>query len=286
MDQPQFLGFEMGESRGTDIVILPVPFQGTASYQKGMDSGPAAIIEASNFLETYDEELDTVLLKRHGILTLNAVTVKEQPEEVVGQVYEIAKKMLDEGKFLVVIGGEHSITPGFVKSIAEKYQEFSILHLDAHTDLREEYDGTKWSHACSLKRGREYTKSTVAVGIRSQCQEEVDLIKKEKIPVFYAKDSMGNDEWMKKAIFHLKEKVFITIDVDIFDPSIMPSTGTPEPGGMGWYQVLRFLRKVFAEREVVGFDVVELMPIEGLKAPDFLVAKLVYKLLNYRFYPR
>ena len=198
-------------------------------------------------------------------------------------VYENVKTLFSDNKFPVIVGGEHSITVGCVKAFSEKYNDFSVLQLDAHADLREEYDGTKFSHACAMKRCLDLCKNIVSVGIRSLCKEEADYIEENKIKMFWAKDIHDNDDWMEDAISKLSENIYITIDLDVFDPSIMPSVGTPEPGGLGYYQVLKFLRKMFVKKNVVGFDIVELCPNENNVSSDFTAAKVLYKIIGYKF---
>jgi agmatinase len=208
------------------------------------------------------------------------VTEKSSPEAMVNAVEKAADKYLNQNKFLVGLGGEHSVTTGFVRAYARHFDNLSVLQLDAHTDLRPEYHGSPYSHASVMSRVREIC-PFVQVGIRSMDIVEKPFLVDEKL--FLAEDIYDNDDWMDDAVDQLTENVFITIDLDVFDPSIMPSTGTPEPGGLYWYQVIKFLRRVIEDKNVVGFDVVELAPVGDNKAPDFLAAKLVYKLLTYKF---
>ncbi|HZK06848.1 MAG TPA: agmatinase [Bacteroidales bacterium] len=260
-------------------VVLPVPYDETSTWGKGADNGPAAIIEASANMELYDIETDTEIYKT-GIYTAEAVTEKSSPEAMVNAVEKAADKYLKQNKFLVGLGGEHSVTTGFVRAYARHFDNLSVLQLDAHTDLRPEYQGSPYSHASVMSRVREIC-PFVQVGIRSMDIVEKPFLVDEKL--FLAEDIYDNDDWMEDAVDQLTENVFITIDLDVFDPSIMPSTGTPEPGGLYWYQVIKFLRRVIEEKNVVGFDVVELAPVDDNKAPDFLAAKLIYKLLTYKF---
>ncbi len=263
----------------SEIVILPVPYDGTSSWIKGSSKGPAAIIEASEYLELYDIETK-ISVYRKGIHTLPYLKVKnsEKPESVISKIQSETEKHKD--KFMVILGGEHSITTGVVKALKKNHQKFSVLQLDAHTDLRESYKGSPYSHASVMARVKEIC-PIVQVGIRSTAEEEIDLVDWNR--VFLAKDIYDNDLWIKSALNKLEEKVYITIDVDVFETSIMPSTGTPEPGGLGWYRVLDFLKKVAESKEIISFDVVELCPNDQNKSPDFLSAKLVYKLLSYIF---
>jgi len=263
-------------------VILPVPYEKTTTYVKGTKNGPNAIIAASRNMEIYDEELEKNI-SDVGICTLNPLIIDKNPEEMTKDVFENVKKLLDDNKFPVIIGGEHSITPGIVRAMTGKNNDLSVLQLDAHTDLREEYDGTKFSHACAMRRSLESCKNIVPIGIRSLCDEEADFIKKNNMKIFWAKDIFDNDDWINEAVSKLSNNVYLTLDLDVLDPSIMPSTGTPEPGGLGYYPVLRFLKKVFEEKNVVGFDVVELCPNKNNISPDFTAAKVIYKMIGYKF---
>lgn len=267
------------------VVILPMGFGGTVSYGSGTEHGPEAIIQASMHMELFDIELQKDI-SQMGICSIKQPSFSKDAEKVHEVVYASVKKILDDKKFPVMLGGEHAISSGMARALKEKYPKLSVLQVDAHSDLRDKYaeppaHPSVWSHACVMKRIRDMGIPTVAVGIRSQCDEEVALVKKEKIPMFYAKDMVDNDAWMGQAIKVLSDHVFITFDIDAFDPSIMPATGTPEPGGLQWYQTLRFLRKVAEKKTIVGFDVVELSPIKGLHHADFLAALLVYKLIGY-----
>jgi len=260
------------------IALLPVPYDGTSSYGKGADKGPAALLKASQYVELYDIETKTEVYTR-GIYAESPVTEKRSPERMVKEVEKRVSDILTRDKFCVLLGGEHSVTPGAVYAHAKKYKDLTVLQLDAHTDMRNEYHGSKNNHACAMARIKKW--NPVQVGIRSLDQGELKNIKTDR--VFFAKDIYDNDTWMDKAIAKLSKNVYLTIDLDVFDPAFMPSTGTPEPGGLGWYHVLKFLKKVMAKRNVVGFDVVELLPRKEGPGPDFLAAKLVYTLLSYRF---
>ena len=284
-----FLGLDEDEAKSYEdskVVIVPVPYDGTRTWVIGerwkrMDAskGPDAIITASRNMELYDEELDKDVWEI-GIYTAEKLKIKDAPEKVVEDVFLNIKKIINENKFPVILGGEHSISFGAIKALKEKYDELSVLQLDAHTDLRDSYEGTKFSHASVMARAREIC-NVIQVGIRSQDFDEKGVNREN---VFYAKDIHDNEQWMDKAISKLSDNVYITFDLDFFDISIMPSTGTPEPGGLLWYQTLKFLKKVFEKKNVVGFDVVELAPIDNLVAPDFLAAKLVYKMIGYGFF--
>lgn len=264
---------------GAEIVIIPVGYDGTSTWMKGADKGPRAIMEASANMELYDIETDSEVYKK-GIFTDKGIEGDFLPEDMVEAVGGRVQEYLTEGKFVVTVGGEHSVSIGAVKAHLEHFREMSVLQLDAHSDLREEYNGSKYNHACVMARIREFSQ-IVQVGIRSMDSSEKEFI--EEGNIFFAGDICGSDGWIKKVISKLSGKVYVTIDVDVFDPSVMPSTGTPEPGGLLWYEVLELLKAVCRKREIVGFDVVELCPSDYNKAPDFLAAKLIYKLLSYKF---
>lgn len=263
----------------SSIVIVPVPYDETSTWLKGADKGPGAILEASGNMELYDIETDTEVYQK-GIYTDAPVMEKESPEKMVKAVSDRIDGFLDKGKFPVVIGGEHSVSIGSIQAFAKHYPGLSVLQLDAHSDLRDEYEGSGNNHACVMARAREVA-AIVQVGIRAIDSEESSSLDPER--VFFAHRIYNNDDWMDKATDMLSDNVYITIDLDAFDPSIMPSTGTPEPGGMDWYQSLAFLAKVIARKNVAGFDVVELCPSSSNKAPDFMAAKLIYKLLSMKF---
>ncbi|HUW19573.1 MAG TPA: agmatinase [Sedimentisphaerales bacterium] len=264
-----------------EVVIVPVPYDRTSTWLKGADKGPAAIIEASANMELYDIETDSEVYKK-GIFTDEALPVELSPEEMVEAVRGRVENYIKQGKFVVVLGGEHSVSIGAIRAHCESNQDVSVLQLDAHSDLREEYDGSKYNHACVMARAREIA-PIVQVGIRSMDICEKEFINKDNI--FFAEDIYGSTDWIDEVIARLSDRVYVTIDLDVFDPSVVPATGTPEPGGLLWYDVLALLRTVFEKRNVVGFDVVELCPNDNSKPSDFLAAKLVYKLLSYKFAP-
>jgi agmatinase len=264
---------------GSRIIILPVPYDETSTWMKGSDKGPDAIMEASVNLEFYDVETRTEV-HRKGIHTVSPVTEKSTPEDLVNAVYSRVMQLLNEDKFPVVVGGNHTVSIGSVKAFAEKYRDLSVLQLDAHSDLRQEYEGSAFNHACTMARISEMA-SAVQVGIRSVSAEELPFIDSERI--FYAHDLWYKKELYGKAADKLSENVYVTIDLDVFDPSIMPSTGTPEPGGLHYYDLMHFLRDVAAKKNIVGFDVVELCPSASNKSPDFIAAKVIYQLLSYIF---
>lgn len=274
---------ELTDYKKAKVVVVPVPYEGTVSYGHGTSHGPQAILEASNNMELYDEELKKSTCEI-GISTLKALDVaNDKPDIMVYKVSASIKKIINDNKFPIVLGGEHSISSGPVKALKEKYPNLSVLQLDAHSDLRDSYDGTKYSHAAVMKRIVELGCKIVPVGIRSLSEKEPAVIEKNNIPVFWAHEIHDKQDWHEKAIKVLSDNVYVTIDLDVFDPAVMAATGTPEPGGLGWYDVVGFLRKVFAEKNVVGMDVVELAPQKGMHACDFLAAKLVYRLLGYKF---
>ncbi len=274
-----YLPEEYCEPEGSKVIIIPVAYDGTSTWLKGAGKGPAAIIEASANMELYDIETDSEVYKK-GIFTENTIEADTTVTEIIEAVFETAQYHLEIGKFVVVIGGEHSVSIGSIKAHAESYKGLGVLQLDAHSDLRDEYNGSKYNHACVMARVKELC-PIVQVGIRSMDSSEKQFADEENI--FFAKDIHNKSGWIEKVVSRLPKKVYITIDLDVFDPSIMPSTGTPEPGGLPWYDILALCRRVFEKRNVVGFDVVELCPDDKNKAPDFLAAKLIYKLLSYKF---
>lgn len=270
---------EYSNLKDARAVIVPVPYDETSTWGKGADKGPEALLDASANMELYDIETDSEIYKI-GIFTDEPVTEKSSPEKMVEAVTKRVGSHIKNDKFTIVIGGEHSVSIGAIKAHAENYDRLSILQIDAHTDLREEYHGTKNNHACVMARARQIA-PIVQVGIRSTAGPAEEVLDKSRI--FFAEDIYGSREWIKEVVGKLTKNVYITIDLDVFDPSIMPSTGTPEPGGLLWYDVLTLLNQVVTKKNIVGFDVVELCPNEHNKAPDFLAARLIYKLLSYKF---
>lgn len=265
--------------RDAGIVVIPVAYDGTSTWIKGADKGPAAIIEASTNIELYDIETDSEVYRK-GIFTDRAIEGIISPEDMIEAVWERVQPHVEKGKFVVVIGGEHSVTIGAVRAHVESCHNMTVLQLDAHCDLRDEYNGSKYNHACVMARVRELC-PIVHVGIRSMDASEKELAKRQGI--FFAQDIYNKKDWVEGVNAGLSDNIYITIDLDVFDPSIMPSTGTPEPGGLLWYDVLTLLKSACEKKNVVGFDVVELCPNNRNKAPDFLAAKLIYKLLSYKF---
>lgn len=263
----------------SQIIIVPVPYDATSTYIRGADKGPAAILDASPALEFYDIETGTEVNKR-GIHTLPPVDPGPDPSVLTDAVYMTVSGILDGKRFPVVIGGNHTVSIGAFRAASEAFAGLTILQLDAHSDLRPVYEGSHLNHACAAARAREYA-PLVQVGIRSMAAEELPYVDGERI--FYAHRLWEDSSLYRKALDLLSDNVWITVDLDVFDPSVMPSTGTPEPGGPDYRELLSFLRDVMEKRNVVGFDVVELCPSETNKAPDFMAAKLIYQMLSYRF---
>ncbi|MCP9496216.1 MAG: agmatinase [Pyrinomonadaceae bacterium MAG19_C2-C3] len=266
------------------VLVLPVAYEGTVSYGAGTAQGAQGIIDASRNMELYDEETDTEIY-RLGIHTLPAIESAGTPEAMMQSVYEGVRELLAlDNKFIVTIGGEHSITAPVVRAHKERYENLSALQIDAHADLRETYDDTPYSHACVMRRITDDMKiPAVQCGIRSLSADEARAIKDLPTHIYWAKDLVGRDGWQEAAISHLTENVFLTIDVDGFDSSIMPHTGTPEPGGFAWYEVTKLIHTLAANRRIVGFDIVEYAHTEGSHASAFLCAKLIYKTLSFIF---
>lgn len=274
-----YLPQEYSNLETAKIVVIPVAYDGTSTWIKGADKGPEAIIQASANMELYDIETDSEVYRK-GIYTDKPIEGKLTPLDMVEKVRQTVQGYIEEDRFTVLIGGEHSVSIGSIRAHAENNSDMTVLQLDAHSDLRDEYNGSKYNHACVMARVRELC-PILQVGIRSMDFSEKEFLDKSR--VFFAEDIYKKADWVNQVVAKLTDKVYITIDLDVFDPSIMPSTGTPEPGGLLWYDVLGILKVVCDERLVVGFDVVELCPRQENKAPDFLAAKLIYKLLSYRF---
>jgi agmatinase len=264
------------------VVILPIPFDRTTSYVPGTRTGPHEILVASSHMELWDEETQTDV-HSIGIHTLPEIEFPfATMEEVVAELRRVAAEILKRDKFPIFLGGEHSITPPLVEALASRHPNLSVLQIDAHADLRRDYMGTPHSHACAMRRTLEFARTT-QVGIRSLSTEEAADIPSLNTTIFYDYNMRQDPNWMDRVVDTLSENVYITIDVDGFDPAIMPATGTPEPGGLSWYEGLALLRKVIEKRNVVAWDIVELSPMGGNVAPNFLCAKLIYKMLAYKF---
>ncbi|MBQ9470675.1 MAG: agmatinase [Bacteroidales bacterium] len=263
------------------VAILPVPYDGTSTWGKGADRGPLALLEASTNMELYDIETDSEVY-HVGIFTDQPVLEARSPEHMVYAVEQRTAALLDEGKLVATIGGEHSVSIGAIRAHAARFPDLTVLQIDAHADLRDAYEGSPNNHACVMARARELC-PIVQVGIRSMDIGEKANLDPQR--VFWAHEIVdaADDTWMSKALNLISANVYITIDLDGFDPAIAPSTGTPEPGGLQWYPALRFLRKVIEHRNMVGFDIVELCPNPADRATDFMAAKLLYKLLSYKY---
>jgi len=281
-DDVCFLPDESCSLEQARIVVVPVPYDGTSTWGKGADKGPHAIFEASKHLEAYDIETGTEVW-RQGIGTDAPVLEQESPEAMVRAVESRVGHHLGKARFPVVVGGEHSVSIGAIRAHAKQFPDLTVLQLDAHSDLREQYCGSSYNHACVMARVQASC-PIVQVGIRSMDVSELERVNAQR--VFYARDIAANDntQWVSQVIRQLSQRVYITVDLDVFDPSIMSSTGTPEPGGLLWYPVLSLLKQVCSHCELVGFDVVELCPEPGNRACDFLAAKLIYTLLTYCFH--
>lgn len=262
------------------IVIIPVPYDATSTWNKGADRGPDAIINASAHMELYDIETDSEIFK-WGIYTDDPLPVDCPPVKMVEIVAEKIKFYLKQKKFIVTLGGEHSISIGAARAHADFFNgEISVLQLDAHSDLRNSYENSPFNHACTMARIKEKA-PIVQVGIRSMDISEKNNQNPDDI--FFAEKIINQPNWIDQVVSRLNQQVYLTIDLDVFDPSIMPATGTPEPGGLGWYEVLELLKTVIRQRKLVGFDMTELCPHQNNPAPDFLAAKLLYKILSYQF---
>ncbi len=277
---------QYSEYENSKVVIIPFPYDSTSSYKTGTREGPAAIIQASRNLELYDEEAREEIGKKIGIHTFDEI----QPslESLEGSVRVIEKIVLDvvkASKFPVILGGEHTISIGSVRALKKRHKSLSVLQLDAHPDLMNYYQNTQYSHACTMRRISEIC-SFAQIGIRCFSKSEHGFIKSNNIDSVSVLDYLKNNNIIDRLLAKLEDNIYITIDLDVFDPSEMPSVGTPEPGGFRWYDILSILRKVAQKKNVVGFDVVELTPIPGNIASDFLAAKLVYKVLGYIFCKR
>lgn len=281
---------EFSNFENSKIVILPAPYEHTTSYIKGTILGPEKLLEASHQVELYDEEFDIELFREVGITTLEPLDFTDlKDEKAIDAVYKIVLDLLKKNKFVVTIGGEHTIAIGAIKAYSEIYHNLTILHLDAHSDLRDEYDGNKYSHASALARVYEFNRNLVQVGIRAQDIEEAKFIRENKIKTFYAwgiksgKYNKCGKTWQDVVVSELGENVYITFDLDYFDPSVMPAVGTPVPNGLYWDETIELIKKVCANKNVVGFDIVELCPLPGIEYPNFTSAFLTNKLLNIIF---
>jgi agmatinase len=262
------------------FAVLPIPYDGTTSYAVGTRDGPRAILTASQQVELYDEALGRESLKA-GVATLDPVPWDSAgPQQTVQRVFETARKVVRDGKFLIGLGGEHSISSGLVRAVQTRYKNVSVLQIDAHADLRDSYQGSPWSHACVMRRIHDLGVDAVAVGIRNYSADEAAFIKKADKKIVTARRCRESGIWIEEAVAAEARDVFVTIDIDGFDPAYAPGTGTPEPGGLDWYQVTDLLAAVAKSRRIVGADVVEVRPIPGNNVTEFLAAKLVYRLIG------
>jgi len=279
MSKKNYAGIPDKHARLDDakVVLIPVPYDGTSSWQKGADKGPDAFLEASENMELYDIETRTEVYRK-GIYLAPAVTEDSSPDKMVEAVQKTTKNYINQEKFVTLFGGEHSISIGAIRAFNESFPELTVVQIDAHADLRPEYEGSPYNHACAVHEASKKA-NLVQVGIRSMDVSEVEHMDENQ--VYFGHDLY--EDWMDDAIGQMTPNVYITIDLDAFDPSIMPSTGTPEPGGMFYYETLEFIKMMFKKKNVVGFDIVELCPNDIDKSSDFLAAKLYYKMLSYKF---
>lgn len=261
------------------IVLIPVPYDGTSTWVKGADKGPDAFLKASENMELYDIETNSEVYKK-GVYLAPAITENSSPEKMVDAVHKTTKNYIKQDKFVTIFGGEHSVSIGTIRAFNECFEDLTVVHIDAHADLRPQYQGTTCNHACAVYEASQKT-NLIQVGIRSMDIEERNHM--DEFQTYFAHQIQNDDEWMEDAVHKMTNNVFITFDLDAFDPSIMPSTGTPEPGGLYFYETLEFLRLIYRKKNVVGFDIVELCPNEQEKSSDFLAAKLYYKMLSYKF---
>ncbi len=280
-----FLGYEENIEIENKVVVVPFGLEKSVSYGGGTKNGPKEIIKASHQVELFDEDLNKEPYLNIGIKTLKPFLIKKDLKSAIAQLGSINKKIISENKFPLILGGEHSITPGSIKPFAEKYDEITILHFDAHADLREEYNGEKFSHACAIKRCLDFKNvKVISIGIRNISAVEMEFYNnnKDRIEIFWAKDKQ---KWNTNKISEilLNKNVYITFDVDGFDSSIMPATGTPEPGGFFWEDIIPIIKTVCKNSNIIGADINELAPIKNFDSYNFLVAKLAYKILSYTF---
>lgn len=278
-----FLGPDVDHPSFEDatFVLIPVPYEGGVSYGTGTAQAPDAVLKASAYLELYDEVLNCEPYHA-GIVTLESPDIPDDDEVMFSTIYTVTNALLDKDKFVILLGGDHSITSGYYKSLHDKYGPVSVIQLDAHADLRDSYEGSKLSHACTMSRIREYTQDTLQIGIRSMSIEEAERVKAENINLCTMHDYRSGKFDLDTALGNLSDPVFITFDVDVFDWSVLASTGTPEPGGFLWDEAMVLLQKIFTMKNVVGFDVVELAYNENDRNSPFAVAKLIYKMIGFK----
>jgi agmatinase len=280
-----FLGYEANPKIDNNVIVVPFGLEKSVSYGGGTKKGPLEIIKASHQVELYDEDLNKEPYKTIGIKTLKPFVIKKNLKAAIEQLAQINKKIISKNKFPLVLGGEHSITPGSIKPFTKEYKELTIVHFDAHADLREKYNGEKFSHACAIKRCLDFKNvEVISFGIRNLSASEMKFYNnnRDRIEIFWAKDKSN---WDKNKIKEkiLNKNIYITFDVDGFDSGIMPATGTPEPGGLFWDDVIPIIKNICKNSNVVGADINELAPIKNFDSYNFLVAKLAYKILSYTF---
>ena len=289
-----FLGPDVATTYdASQVVILPIPYEATTTYRRGCENGPDSILEASQQVEYYDEELDAETCRDIGIYTYESIADTRNGSSVSSEAMlkvtrDTVSKLIADGKFVIGLGGEHSITTGIVEAYRDFFTDepFTVIQIDAHGDLRFSYEGSIHNHACVMRRIVDMGLPTLQIGIRAICKEEADLIKQKNLAVFRAREIAAQPDWMDKAIASIPtQRVFLTIDLDGIDPTLIPAVGTPEPGGLNWYSLLTFLRRVFDGYEVIGCDVMELAPIVDSVVSQFTAAKLVYKLIGYKALP-
>lgn len=286
-----FLGSEIVPDYDTArVVILPIPYEATTTYRRGCENGPAQLLEASHQLECYDEELDSEVCYDVGIYTKDPIAdtrngQKVSSSEMLQVTTTAVQQLIAENKFVIALGGEHSITAGVVEAYRQAYpnEPFTVVQIDAHGDLRHEYEGSIHNHACVMRRIVDMGLPTLQIGIRAICKEEADLIKEKQLNVIRAREIATQPDWADRAISSITtDRVFLTIDLDGIDPTLIPGVGTPEPGGLNWYSLTAFLRRVFESHEVIGCDIMELAPVADSVVSEFTAAKLAYKLIGYQ----
>jgi agmatinase len=279
IDEEQYSSFDSAR-----ILVWPVSYEGTVSFGTGTGSGAMAIVDASRNMELYEEETGSEVYKL-GIHTLQEFRPRETPDAMMAALYDRTKELLESDKFICMLGAEHSVSAPIIKAHAEKFHDISVLQIDAHADLRDTYDGTPHSHASIMARVvKDLRIPSVQVGIRSISGEEArSLGSGLPTKIFWARDIVGKTDWIEEAVDSLTENVYLTIDIDGLDPSLVPTTGTPEPGGLGWYETLELIRTLAKKRRVVGMDLVEFSKTDNSDAPAFLCSKLIYKSLSYIF---
>jgi agmatinase len=286
--ETNFLGLDAAHSTrdASEIAIIQAPYEHTVSYGKGTGRGPSAIIEASHYVEFWDEEFQRELAFEKGIATFAAIDFTDAVDRAaIDLVERDVAALLEEDKFVVTLGGEHSISTAPIRAHLDRYPDMTVLQIDAHSDLRDSYEGSPWSHASAMARVCDFLppERLVQVGIRAQCREEFERIERDGIQTFFGweiRQGIFGQSWKERVLDACGDNVYITFDIDGLDPSIMPATGTPEPGGLLWDETIQLMKMIGKHRRIVGFDLVELAPIEQLRWPDFLAAKLVSKILN------